>query len=610
MPQLESQQINCYLIISSDKEFHSINSALKTASQETGIKLFSSYRKIFQPLTQIHQQIYMELVKSDLVFAVVSHDNPNIFYEVGLAHAMSKPIIFFVEEGLREVPFLNLTVGPIFPIFFYKKTESGLSELQHRFRKLVEDFRKAPRRFRTSSPFPIKAIQPPFIIDMEKLAPREFENLCFELLSQMGFRRMEWGKGLREIDLVATLPKKDPDGYEYQELWLISMGLHAPLEMILEMAMREPEHFLNRILRFPERVEELSPKIRADVPITILLILRREGPASDLFERDLRRMERRFKERPYPITLRVRLWDANYLINLIQQYPQIAYKYFSEEARSQSKYRKTPEELYMENVEKTEQLQATLTALQEEKGKRIRAERDAVWKDVAFKAAHKLGNPVYAIETDLQSLKKRIISNTEALGITDEMGGSLEKAKTIIEQFKSLTKAQEINPRPIDLQPIIENACRVASKTDITVDIKVPEEIPRVMADPIRMNECFDELVANALHWFDKAEKKISVAIDKPKKNELPNSLEQNQEYLRIRFEDNGQGVPLENKEMIFTPFYTTYTHGTGLGLSLVQRIIEGQGGLILENGKPGAGASFEIYLPIASPRKYRRHKE
>jgi len=69
-----------------------------------------------------------------------------------------------------------------------------------------------------------------------------------------------------------------------------------------------------------------------------------------------------------------------------------------------------------------------------------------------------------------------------------------------------------------------------------------------------------------------------------------------------IRYKDNGAGVSVENKGKIFEAFFSTYPHGTGLGLALVRRILEGHAGRIMERGVPGEGADFEIYLPIAEP--------
>lgn len=607
----DKPKIRCYGIIPLDKEFHLLRDAMKTACKEFGVRLVLPEEITTRPMpiaeliySEIAELIYSEIARSDLLIADVSRPNPNIFYEIGFGHALGKPVIFLVQEEIREIPF-NLKG---YPYLRYTMTSKGLIEFQHTFHRLLEDFIQAPRRFRPFLAFPARFVQPPYLIDLEKLDPREFENLCFELIAQMGFRRVEWEKEFREVDVVATLPKKDPDGYEYQELWLISMGRHAPAEMLMEMAMMDPEHLLHRLLRYPEGFEKLFSryKIRPDVPITILLILRREGSSPEFIERELIRMERRLKDRPYPFTVRVRWWDPSYLTNLIQQYPQIAFKYFSEEGHAKSKYRKTPEELYSENTKLCENLLAITNQLEEEKKRRFIAERDAAWKDVAFKAAHKLGNPIDAIDTFLQSLKRRIENNhhDEAIDIANEMDVSLEEAKKVIAQFKSLAKSQEITPRPTDIFPLIQHACKTAEEKGAKVSIQAIENCPQIMVDSDRMAECFNELVANTLHWFDKSEKKIAISVAKPLRRELPETLDNTQGYLKVRFEDNGCGVLLEDKEKIFAPFYTNYVHGTGLGLSLVKWVIEGHGGWIYENGKPGEGASFEMYLPIAKKRR------
>jgi signal transduction histidine kinase len=604
MPENDKPKIRCYVIIAFDKEFHPLKDAIRTACKEIGARLTLPEEIAARPVP-IADRIYLEIARCDLIIADVSRPNPNIFYEIGLAHALGKPAIFLIQEGAGEVP-LSLRD---YPYLQYVMTFKGLAEFQHRFREVLEDFIQSPRRLRRPFlPFTTRFAHLPYIVDLEKLEPREFENLCFELIAQMGFRRVEWGKEFREIDVVATLPKKDPDGYEYQELWLISMGRRAPVEMMMEMAVMDPEHFLHRMLRRPEGLEELFSKykIRHDVPITILLILRREGPQPEMFEHELGRMGRRLKERPYPITIRVRWWDPPHLTNLIQQYPQIAFKYFSEEARDKSKYRKTPEVLYGENVKLTENLIAVKNQLEEEKKKRFIAERDAAWKDVAFRAAHKLGNPIDAIDTFLQSLKQKIQNNRhdETLQIANEMDVSIEESKKVIEQFKSLVKSQEITPCPTDILSLIQHACKTAEENGVNISIQTIDHCPQVMVDPDRIAECFNELIANALHWFDKTDKKIVISVNNPSKKELPEILDKTQRYLKIHFEDNGCGVLLENKEKIFAPFFTTYPHGTGLGLSLVKSIIESHGGRIYENGKPGEGVSFEIYLPIARKTK------
>ena len=266
------------------------------------------------------------------------------------------------------------------------------------------------------------------------------------------------------------------------------------------------------------------------------------------------------------------------------------------------KLKKIPEELYDENVRVTEELQTTISQLKGEKMKRFLAERDAAWKDVAFKAAHKLGNPIDAIETFLKSLEIRIKAGNieEAVNICEKMEKSIEETKVVIAQFKSLTKSQEINYERINIKEIIEQAFKVISREDVGVEIVAPGKIPEVVGDRDRMIEVFNELVANSLNWFDKDEKRIYAKIERVHRREIPPNLDPSNRYLRIIFADNGQGIPSSDKDRIFAPFWTTYPHGTGLGLAMVKWIIEAHDGRISEEGKRGKGAKFIIFLRIA----------
>ncbi|MGP8240103.1 MAG: ATP-binding protein, partial [Limisphaerales bacterium] len=87
----------------------------------------------------------------------------------------------------------------------------------------------------------------------------------------------------------------------------------------------------------------------------------------------------------------------------------------------------------------------------------------------------------------------------------------------------------------------------------------------------------------------------------------LPSFLDTDAKYVLLHVKDNGCGIQVANKQKIFNAFFTTYDHGTGLGLALVRRIIDGHGGGILESGIPGQGADFEIYLPVPPQDKRKR---
>jgi signal transduction histidine kinase len=381
------------------------------------------------------------------------------------------------------------------------------------------------------------------------------------------------------------------------------LGRNVPPDELLDVLSHDPEYFLRRVLRYNEK---LAPLLRrqqfGDVPITFLLVTLGAVPVqTELFS-----LEDRPRRRPSSFgSLRFRLWDRNYLTGLVYQFPQIGFKYFSDEGRAQSKYRKTPEELNRENVDLTRRLTTTVAELKDEKNKRVRAERDAVWKDISFSAAHKMGNPIFAIETNLDPLERRIGDGRvkDAIEVVQSIRNSVEKAKSIVAQFKSLTIAQQIRPIPMRLRALLEEACSVATAEGVSCAIECPPEL-HVLGDPERLGECFDELVSNAIHWFDKSDRRIDVTVSQPSSEMLPEQLDSAAAYALVHFRDNGVGVPLENKAKIFDAFYSTYHHGTGLGLALVRRIVEGHGGTVRECGLSGEGADFEIYLPLAGQKR------
>lgn len=238
--------------------------------------------------------------------------------------------------------------------------------------------------------------------------------------------------------------------------------------------------------------------------------------------------------------------------------------------------------------------------LQDERHRRVRAERDASWKDISFSAAHALGNPIFAIETILDPLEKRLAEGRldEAMEVAKRIRVSVEKSKKIIDQFKSLARAQDITPVPMLLNPILEDIKTISQDKGVACKINCPIGL-YILGEPDRLTECFDELTSNAINWLDKKSKIIEIEVFCPAPQPLPQGLKPRLQYALIQFKDNGPGIHHGNKNKIFELFFSTRDHGTGIGLAFIQRIIEGHEGLIMENGIQGQGASFDIYLPI-----------
>lgn len=540
----------------------------------------------------------LSISQADLVVADLSEDDSTIFFELGQAQSMGKGIIGIADS--QDAIRTNSSLFSSIPIIRYDRFD--LDRFVKSLQRAATNFRRSPTHINSTNPslFPI-----PFYMDWDKLSDRDTENLCQELLAQMGYRRINWSKLPHEIDLIAQLPRKDPDGFEFNELWLVSFGRHRPIEAFLEIAISDPDYFMHQIFRYSDSPERNLSAYQNSL-ITVLLI------STDRLrdDRELLLLQERFelrgpRKRDARASIRVRIWDRSYLTSIVQRFPQIAYKYFSDESRLRSETRKSFQDLYNENSVLLAQQRRLNMDLKSERDLRLRAERDSVWKEISFSAAHKIGNPIFAIETGLAPLRKRISEGKtdDALGVVDKIGRSVEKAKSFVDQFKSLARAQKIEIVPCRLRPILQDCVKTLSDHNVKYQIVCDDKV-EVLGDPERLAECFDELVTNALRWMKRREKKIEIVAHILNAKERPDFLDTKSHYVRVNFRDNGQGIPTANKSKIFEAFFTDYEHGTGLGLALVRRIIEGHGGGVIETGKPGAGADFELYLPLVPAKQ------
>ena len=565
--------------------------------QDYSVINFDDKHRKLSKITLLQEESRSQIASCDLVVADISGTNPNTWLEIGIAQAMGKQII-----AIKNIAIKNIESR--YRISFNLEETPVLEYSGEHLEDLHEDLRLILKRISELgggiiSPGVRSTVGLPFFVDWERIGARETENLCQELLAQMGYRHVQWGKNLKEIDLIAEYPRKDPDGFEYSELWLVSMGINAPVEMVLE----EPAYFLERIIRYSSQLRE-SISSYASQPITFLVIAADRSSQKELDYLQKRFIKRSSSRKFGSYNVRLRLWDREYLTALIQRYPNIGFKYFSDEGRARAKTRKSFEELYTENNDLLGRQRKLNKDLKAERDKRVRAERDAVWKDISFSAAHKIGNPIFAIETGIKPLNKRILEGRpqEALEITGSIERSVDKAKAFVEQFKSLAKAQKIEQSVGKLQPLLLDTRKWIRDQGLDCTIRCRKEL-EVFADFERLAECFDELATNALRWLSKSKKdrskwKIQIFAKLLDQKEIPDFLDQSNSYVVINFKDNGTGVALEKKESIFEAFVTEYEHGTGLGLALIRRIVEGHSGVIIEVGKPTKGADFEFYLP------------
>jgi two-component system, NtrC family, nitrogen regulation sensor histidine kinase NtrY len=224
-----------------------------------------------------------------------------------------------------------------------------------------------------------------------------------------------------------------------------------------------------------------------------------------------------------------------------------------------------------------------------------KSEREGAWREMARQVAHEIKNPLTPMKLSIQYLQKAINSNqhhnikeltTNVANTLIEQIDHLSKIAADFSQFANIgIKKIEL----VDLHLVIGSLVDLYN-TNPQVEIhweKVEGSII-LKADKTHMNRLFTNLMANAVD--------ACAGIDVCR---ILITEERKDGYILIMIRDNGEGIPADVQENIFTPNFTTKTSGTGLGLAMSKSIVEQSYGDIWFSTEEGNGTCFFVKLPV-----------
>jgi two-component system sensor histidine kinase HydH len=206
--------------------------------------------------------------------------------------------------------------------------------------------------------------------------------------------------------------------------------------------------------------------------------------------------------------------------------------------------------------------------------------------------AHDMKTPLIAIGGFSRQLLKKLRENDpnrEKLNIILQEAQRLENmVKDMLEFARPINlelAREDVNKLIIDSLPIVQG---VAQKKGGKVETQLSPDIPQVDFDAMRMKQVVINLVLNAIEASPETESVIVRTF-----HEKGNII--------IDVIDHGHGIPADQKEDIFTPFFTTKKEGVGLGLAIVKNIVDAHHGSVkfFENRNPSQGVTFRITLPL-----------
>ncbi|HOJ05228.1 MAG TPA: ATP-binding protein [Bacteroidota bacterium] len=231
----------------------------------------------------------------------------------------------------------------------------------------------------------------------------------------------------------------------------------------------------------------------------------------------------------------------------------------------------------------------------------IEKDRRVNWSGVAQHVAHKAKTPLSTITLTAQHLEMLLSEQNnkpsdEVTKYLDRIVNESRKLNEIVHNLTRLANKDRLNLLPNDVNVILQNiADEYREKTTRNVEIitHLYRNLPRVGIDIAHFPEAVGNLMDNAVRAIGSREGRIIIATSPGQWINRPG------EYVEITIQDTGTGMDDEVKKSIFRPFSTHSRGGTGLGLVIVQKIIQEHQGEITFNSSPGLGTTFQIRLPV-----------
>jgi signal transduction histidine kinase/HAMP domain-containing protein len=232
--------------------------------------------------------------------------------------------------------------------------------------------------------------------------------------------------------------------------------------------------------------------------------------------------------------------------------------------------------------------------------------------------AHEVKNPLNAMMIHLELLRTKIRSGmvmpspqpvaAGGLGLAEAprssvQGGALEHVEIIeseirrldevVQGFLRFTRPEDLRLQPVQVRGLFDEILPLiqaeAQKNNVRVIVDAPVNVPSVNGDASMLRQAFMNLAINACQAMPQGGTLRLTAATAP------------QGRVELRFEDTGVGIPPANLGKIFDLYFTTKDHGTGIGLSMVYRIVQLHDGEVEVQSTPGRGTTFRVLLPRAN---------
>ncbi len=220
----------------------------------------------------------------------------------------------------------------------------------------------------------------------------------------------------------------------------------------------------------------------------------------------------------------------------------------------------------------------------------IRADRLAAMGELTAGVAHEVRNPLGIIRASVQLMEESADNRAKVHEAAEVIKHEIDRLDRVIKALLDFGRPSAPTMRPVEVRRVLEEVVlftrKFADRSNVTIEEDYAEDAHEVMADPEQLKQVFVNLISNAVQAMaeDGGTLTVSTGFD--------------DDFVFMRFSDTGPGIPADAIGKVFDPFYSTRDDGSGLGLTIVHRIVDEHGGHIEVTSDVGTGTAFTVHLP------------
>jgi signal transduction histidine kinase len=249
-----------------------------------------------------------------------------------------------------------------------------------------------------------------------------------------------------------------------------------------------------------------------------------------------------------------------------------------------------------------EKIRKTTSDLRKTEAQLIRSEKLAALGQLAAGIAHEIRNPLTSINILIHSLTENLPAEDSRGEDLKVIGEEVDRMNEIVDQFLRFAKPAPPHFEKGKVLPICADVLQLLKpqmeKQGISVEQKF-QSLPSLLMDREQLKQVILNLLLNAIQAMPTGGRLI-----------LNGQMSGDGQWIQLSVQDSGIGIPSEDFNKLFDPFFSTKEGGIGLGLSIVHRIIDQHHGRIEVESSPGKGTVFTIWLPIHREEEDANHSD